>query len=262
MTGVPLSGLFHSVVALTTALALTLVMAVGAFAQSTPEATPVPGQISTPAITLEDDMAAISVVHAAAAAPAVDILVDDEAVLTGIEFGAVSEFLSVNSGDHNVKVVPAGGDASQAVIDTDVELESGKIYAMVAANGEDEPEIKAFEINNERVADDNSRVIAIHAASAVEAIDIAAVGGDPIIEDLSYFNASDASDFMGTSAEFEVRLTGEEGAVATLPALTLQPGSSIAIIVTADAMGEPTALVVGTYPGQESDEEEVATPAA
>jgi hypothetical protein len=252
----------RTLLATTAAMALSVSVAPRVFAQSTPEATPAAGAVATPTINLGDDQAAVAVVHAASAAGAVDILVDDQVALSGVEFGAVSEFLMVDSGDHNVKVVPAGGDASQAVIDTDVTLDSGNVYAIVAANGTEEPEAKAFEINNDPVEDGNSRIIAIHAAPTVDAIDIAAAGGDPVIEDLSYFDASDATDFMGTSAEFEVRATGETGALFTLPAIELTPGSSIAIVVTTDAQGNPVPLIVGTFPGQESDEDESTTPAA
>jgi hypothetical protein len=255
------TGWLRLVAAMSVALTLLLAMTATISAQSTPAATPAAGAISTPAITLEDDQAAIAVVHAASAAPAVDILVDDEVVLSGVEFGTVSEFLKVPSGDHNVKVVPAGGDASQAVIDSDVSLDSGNVYAVVAANGTDDgPELKAFEINNDPVSDGNTRIIAIHAAPTVDAIDISAAGGDPIISDLSYFDASDAADFMGTSAAFEIHAAGEEGVLNTLPEIQLEAGSSIAIVVTTDAQANPIALVVGTYPGQEGDEDQIATP--
>ncbi len=242
-------------------LALLFAMVAPAFAQSTPEATPVAGP-ATPPITLGDDEAAIAVVHASAAVPAVDILLDDEVALSNVSFGAVSEFLSVASGDHNVKVVPAGGDVSQAVVDVDVTLDSGNVYAVVAAGTAEEPEVKSFEINNDPTANDSIRVMAIHAAAGVDGIDIAPVGGDPIIEDLTYFNAADGVDYTGASVELEVRATGETGSLAVLPAFPATFGSSIAVIVTTDAMGEPVPLFLGTFPGTEEDAEEVATPAA
>lgn len=241
--------------------ALLVAMVVPAFAQGIPEATPTVGP-ATPAITLGDDQAAIAIVHASAAVPAVDILLDDEVALPNVSFGAVSEFLSVASGDHNVKVVPAGGDVSQAVVDVDVTLDSGNVYAVVAAGTVEEPEVKAFEINNDPTANEAIRLMAIHAAPGVDGIDIAPVGGEPVIEDLSYFNAADGVDYTGATVELEVRATGETGSLADLPAFPATPGSSIAVIVTTDAMGEPLPLFVGTFPGTEEDDEEVATPAA
>ncbi len=253
-------GMQRLVVAALATIALMFALVSPAFGQTTPEATPVAGP-PTPALTLGDDQAAIAVVHASAAIPAVDILLDDQVALSNVSFGTVSEFLNVDSGDHNVKVVPAGGDVSQAVVDTDVSLDSGKVYAVVAAGTAEEPEVKAFEINNDPTADDAIRIVAIHAASAVDAIDVAPVGGDAVIEDLSYFNASDSVDYTGQTVDLEVRATGEQGSLAVLPSFPATSGSSIAVIVTTDASGAPLPLYVGTFPGTESDSEAVATPA-
>lgn len=252
-------GIQRFVLASLTVVALLFAMVVPAFGQATPEAAPASGP-PTPAVTLGDDQAAIAVVHGSAAIPAVDILLDDQVALSNVSFGTVSEFLNVDSGDHNVKVVPAGGDVSQAVVDTDVSLDSGKVYAVVAAGTADEPEVKAFEINNDPTANGTVRLMAIHAASTVDAIDIAPVGGDPVIKDLSYFNASDSVDYTGTTVELEVRATGETGSLATLSAFPATPGSSIAVIVTTDAQSNPMPLYVGVFPGTEADSEQVATP--
>lgn len=254
-------GMQRLVVAALAAIALMFALVSPAFGQATPEGDPVVGP-PTPAVTLGDDQAAISVVHASASVPVVDILIDDEAALSGVSFGTVSEFLNVDSGDHNVKVVPAGGDVSQALVDTDLSLDSGKVYAVVAAGTVEEPEVKAFEINNDPTTNDAIRLMAIHAASTVDAIDIAPVMGDPVIEDLSYFNASDSVDYTGQTVDLEVRATGEIGSLAVLPSFPAMAGSSIAIVVTTDAQGKPLPLYVGTFPGTEADAEEVATPAA
>lgn len=253
-------GAHRFVLATVAAIALMFAMVAPAFGQATPAGTPPVGP-ATPAITLGDDQAAISVVHASAAIPAVDVLLDDQVVLSNVSFGTVSEFLNVDSGDHNVKVVPAGGDVSQAVVDSDVSFDSGKVYAVVAAGTADEPEVKAFEINNDPTANDAVRLVAIHAASGVDAIDLAPVGGDPIIENLSYFDASDSDDYTGQTVDLEVRANGEKGSLATLPPFPATPGSSIAVIVTTDAQANPIALYVGVFPGTEADDEEVATPA-
>ena len=240
-------------------VALMFAMVAPAFGQTMPEATPAAGP-PTPAVTLGDNQAAISVVHASAAIPAVDILIDDQVALPNVSFGTVSEFLTVDSGDHNVKVVPAGGDVSQAVVDSDVTFDSGKVYAVVAAGTADKPEVKAFDIDNDPTANDSVRLKAIHAASSVDAIDIAPVQGDPIINDLSYFNASDSVDYTGQTVDLQVRAKGEIGSLATLPSFPATPGSSIAIIVTTDAQSNLMPLYVGVFPGTESDSQDVATP--
>ena len=68
------------------------------------------------------DAARVRVLHASPDAPNVDIYLDDTKVdaLTNVPFKAISAYLSVPSGAHNVKVVPTGGTVTDAVIDAGV----------------------------------------------------------------------------------------------------------------------------------------------
>jgi len=54
-------------------------------------------------------------VHAVSDAPAVDIWVDDEKVLSGVSYKDNSDYLTINSGNRFLRVVPAGADTSQSV---------------------------------------------------------------------------------------------------------------------------------------------------
>ena len=239
--------------------ALMLAMAAPGFAQGTPQAGMNP---STPSITLGDDQAGLVFVQASPSLVTVDVMVDDQPVLTNIAFGSVSEFLTVASGDHTIKLVPAGGDVSQALNSTDVTMDSGKLYDVVAAGPSDKIEVKSFQINNDPVKADDARLRAIHAADTVDAIDIAPVDGDPIFTNLSYFNASDHADYRAGDVALEVRATGEQGSLVTLPAFKVEAGSSIDIIVANDAQGNPVSLTVGVFAGSDQGENDVASPAA
>ena len=72
------------------------------------------------------------VVHASPEAPAVDILINDNVLLSGVEFRGVSGYTEAPAGTYNVKVQAAGGGAT--VIDVDVPLNAGTIYTVIAAN--------------------------------------------------------------------------------------------------------------------------------
>lgn len=54
-------------------------------------------------------------VHAVSDAPAVDIWVDDEKVLSGVGYKDHSDYLTINSGNRFLRAVPAGADTSQSV---------------------------------------------------------------------------------------------------------------------------------------------------
>src|SRR3712207_9479531 len=67
--------------------------------------------------------AQLRVVHASPDAPAVDVLVDNAAVLTNVPFKAASTYLSVPSGSRNLKVRAAGG--ADGVIGADANVAGG-----------------------------------------------------------------------------------------------------------------------------------------
>src|SRR3712207_1878290 len=74
--------------------------------------------------------AQIRVVHASPDAPAVDVLVDNAAVLTNVPFKASSAYLSVPRGSRNLKVRAAG--TSTVVIDANANVAGGEAYTVLA----------------------------------------------------------------------------------------------------------------------------------
>ena len=79
--------------------------------------------------------AKVRVLHASPDAPAVDVYLDDAKVdaLTNVPFGAISSYLDVPAGNHNVKVY-ATGDTTSPVIDANVSLAAGGMYTVAATN--------------------------------------------------------------------------------------------------------------------------------
>src|SRR5688572_21498336 len=76
--------------------------------------------------------AMVRVVHASPDAPAVDVYVDGQAVLTNVAFPAISDYLAVPAGAHELAVAPAGQGEAAAVITANPVLEAGKAYTVAA----------------------------------------------------------------------------------------------------------------------------------
>ena len=76
--------------------------------------------------------ARLRVIHASPDAPDVDVLVDNVVVLTNVPFKAISDYLEVAAGAHNIKVNAAG--TSTSVINVTPTLLDGKVYTVIALN--------------------------------------------------------------------------------------------------------------------------------
>ena len=169
----------------------------------------------------------INVIHASPDAPAVDVYLDGELALEGVEFGQFSGWIAVPAGEHQVQVTAAGDDAANAVIDATVELAADAAYH-VAATGhlaDITPQIYQVNLSDLDAMDDPmARIRVIHTSPDAPAVDIALAGGDVLIADLAFPNASDALEVPAGSYDLEVRPTGTTDVALDLPGVELEAG--------------------------------------
>lgn len=168
----------------------------------------------------EDGLARVRVAHLSPDAPAVDVYVEGDAVLEGVEFKGISDYLELEPGTYSVAVVPAGEPQDEAVIEESLELEAGDYT--VAAIGEvaedsDTPlQPLVLEDDNSPVADDNSRVQLVHASPDAPAVDVVVADtGDPVFEDVGFGEAGTVEVPAG-EYDLEIRPAGEEDVVAEI----------------------------------------------
>ena len=169
----------------------------------------------------------INVIHASPDAPAVDVYLDGELALEGVEFGQFSGWIAVPAGEHQVQVTAAGDDAANAVIDANVELAADAAYH-VAATGhlaDITPQIYQVNLSDlDSMDDPMARIRVIHTSPDAPAVDIALAGGDVLIADLAFPNASDALEVPAGSYDLEVRPTGTTDVALDLPGVELEAG--------------------------------------
>ncbi len=185
--------------------------------------------LALPAVSsAADPTAKVRVLHGVGDAPAVDVYADKARIVEGLEFASITDYLTVPAGDYRVRVVPAGEKPSKdtAVIDATVSLLPG-LATTVAATGSVAAGIMPQVIlDNPYPVVDAAQARVVHLSADAPAVDIAPVGGDPIITDLSYGENSSYLNVPPGSYELEVRAAGTTDAVVTLPPITLDAGTS------------------------------------
>ncbi|WP_433627080.1 DUF4397 domain-containing protein [Halomicrococcus sp. NG-SE-24] len=181
--------------------------------------------------TADGEAARVRIVHAVPDAPAVDVFVDGNRVLEGVEFKAVSDYLELEPGQHTFEVAPAGEGRESAILEQQATLESNTDYTVAAGGRLDSPEAFVFVDENEAPSADQVRLRAVHLSPDAPAVDVAA-DGNVLLEGLEFGNASDYVDVPAGSYSIEVRPAGTEEAVATFDA-TLDGGT----VVSAFAVG-------------------------
>jgi len=172
-------------------------------------------------------VAAVRVLHASPDAPAVDIYVDGARALEAVPFGAISGWLQIDPGMHNIQVVAAGADpADGAVLAADVDFAAESLTTIAAANALSAIEAKAFVDGTEMyaLAEGNAKVRVIHLSADAPAVDIAPDGGDALITELAYGAASEYLEVPAGDYDLEVRPAGAMDVALDLDGVTLEAG--------------------------------------
>jgi Domain of unknown function (DUF4397) len=194
--------------------------------------------------------ARVRVVHASPDAPNVDVLLDDDEVLSDVPYLEASDYLEASAGEHNVKVNAAG--TATTVIETDVTLAEGADYTVIAAGLAAEITPIVLLDDNSTPAAGNARVRAIHGAPGAPAVDVyvTAPGADietalPVLTGVEF---GDVADYLEVPAgDYQVRVTPAGTKVVAMDSgsLTLESGQvRTAIAVDALGGGAPFDLLV------------------
>lgn len=200
-------------------------MAVGAVAQSAQQSDDAPED--------EQQTSYLRVVHASPDAPAVNVSVDNETVLSDVPFGAVSDYLSLQAGTYNVTIA-AAEDPDTVVFEGEVTLDPASVTT-VAASGEISEDAATsfepvfFDDNAVEPGANESALSVVHLSPDAPTVDVTAADGDVVLADnVSFQNASDYVTVPAGDYTVEIRAATEDndGEVVTTVDASLENGTA------------------------------------
>ncbi|MER3438749.1 MAG: hypothetical protein C4346_14795 [Chloroflexota bacterium] len=203
--------------------------------------------------------ASVRFIHASPGAPNVDFLVDGQAVARDIEFGQAADYVALPGGDHKVQVVPAGQTAESAVIDTDLNVDSGEVYIFLAMGRLNDIEGKVYQVDTGDLDEGKARVRLIHASPDAGKVDVAVTGGDMIFDDVDFGDASDYTDLDAGVYSLDVKdqdgrvllnapdVAVEAGYAYDIVALGLLEDRSLALLTLTTRVTAPCGEVLGLH---------------
>jgi Domain of unknown function (DUF4397) len=189
------------------------------------------------------DDAMVRVLHASPDGPNVDVYVDDASVLTDVPFKALSDYVALPAGEHQVKVTPTG-DAATAVIDAAVTVEAGTKYTIAAINPVASIEAKVL-VDDPSPTSDGSLVRIVHLSPDAGPVDIAPDGGDALVEGLAFPDDTGYVELAAGSYDLEVRAAGTDTVALDLPAITVEAGTAYSVFAVGSAEAGSLDAVIG-----------------
>lgn len=195
--------------------------------------------------------ARVRVLHASPDAPAVDVLVDGQVVLTNVPFKASSPYLAVPAGARNLRV-RATANPSLVVIDVTPTLAASTDYTVIARNLVASIEPWLLTDDNTAPATGSIKLRLVHSAPGAPTVDIYVTtpGADlslstPTLTDVPY---AAASNYLAVPAgTYQVRVCPANTTTVAIDsgALTLAAGQiRTAVAVDSPGGGSPFGAVV------------------
>jgi len=180
------------------------------------------------------DASYLRVVHASPDAPAVDVAVDNETVLSGVEFGTVSDYLTLSAGEYNVTI--EASESGAVVFDDAVTLDPRSITTVAAAGEIGENATQPFEPiryddNAYEPADGESAISVVHLSPDAPTVDVTVgTGNDTVVlaANVSYGEASDYVTVPAGNHTVDLRqaTAANDGPVLASTEVTLANGSA------------------------------------
>jgi hypothetical protein len=164
--------------------------------------------------------AMVRVAHFSPDAPAVDVYVNDDKVLSGVEYKTVSEYLELPAGSYDLAVRPAGAAASSdPVIEATADVAASKAYTVAAVGALADIEGKIFPDDLSAPGSGKAKVRVIHAAPEVPAVDVAVKGGPTLFEGAEFPSATDYAEVAAGTYPVQVKAAGTDDVLleASLP---------------------------------------------
>ncbi len=142
----------------------------------------------------------VRVAHFSPDTPAVDIYVNGEVAIAGLEFPTITDWVTLEPGDYEIAVAPAGTSLEEAAIGPATLTFEGDTFTTVAAvgsleNGTLAPAVISEDLSG--LAEGSARVTVFHAIEDAPAVDVLA-GGAPIVSQLAYPGTLGSNDGLFT----------------------------------------------------------------
>ncbi len=212
---------------------------------------------------LEEGSAMLRVAHFSPDAPAVDVYINGELAVAGLEFPEVTAFMGLAGGDYEVVVAAADTSLDDAVIDPvslTLEEDSNTTVAAVGSLDRDTLEITVFEEDFSELASGTVQITAVHAIEGESALDI--IGSSILlIQALNYPDLDAGRDGAFTREvpagryNFEANVAESAATVRVANGVELEGGQHYLIVALGPQSNEGELLIV-TPDGYENPDEE------
>lgn len=194
------------------------------------------------------DTSHVRILHASPKSPAVDIYLNENLIIRNLPYKKFTEYLPVLPGTYNIKIFPTGV-TTNPVIDRNINVTPNSIITVAAIGLL--PNIKLLPILDPKLPKQPGLVNVrfVHLSPNAPSVDITLPDGKILFEDVEYKEITDYLTVKPGLYTFQVKPTGEETIVLTVPNQRLQPNRFYTIYAIGLVNDEPSLQLLTALDG-------------
>ena len=197
-------------------------------------------------VSAQDDVAeadaTVRVIHASPDAPAVDVLLDGQPLLTNVKADSASDYQAITPETHRVQIVPAGQTADAALVDEEIDAAPGAAYIVAVYGRLNELQGAVIDVDLSEIEPGHARVRLLNLSPDAGDVDLAETGGDVWFDNVALGAVTDYRDVTpgGISAD----LRGDEDRVLqTIPELGFAEARAYDVVVLGQLADDSLTIV-------------------
>lgn len=184
--------------------------------------------------------------HTSPDALAIDIYIDGTLTVPNLAFGQVSDYLTLEAGNHAMRIFPAGaGGQGRAMLNAELEdLKVGEDYTATLAGKMGHIHAMLLHDTTDIPAAGHAKVRALHASPDAPAVDIAVEGRPVVFKNVNYRHATDFVEVPAGMVDLEIRQAGRTDTIMVVPDYTLTAGSIYTFAALGLLEGQPAFMIM------------------
>jgi hypothetical protein len=204
------------------------------------------------------EFATVQVFHGSSDAPTVNVIIDGNVALSGVDFLQASNFISVEAGTHTIQIdgILPGGATVTVIPETQVTLDADTIYTISAINNVANIEPSIISQSDAPVAAGSARVFVLHGTPGAVAPDFSLPVDVHVTAPGGALDMPLNFDFRGTigpvelpAGDYQIRVflagsTDEADRVYDSGTIPLGDGDDLRLVAVPNTAGGPGALTL------------------
>ncbi|MFZ5352832.1 MAG: DUF4397 domain-containing protein [Bacillota bacterium] len=181
----------------------------------------------------------VRLLHAVPGAPAVDVYANDRPIANNLAYRAFTQYLPLLPGNYSIKIYPAG-QKNNPVLNQNISIAANKI--LTAAVTGKLPNISLLEVGEPTLKKQPGKAYLrfVHLSPDAPAVDLTLEDGKKLFSEVQYRENTDYIPQSPGTMTLQLRLTGKDQVVLSVPKVTLKPGNFYTAYAVGLAEGKPS----------------------